>query len=332
MNPPQIFCIIIAYPSEKATCIQSKIMLKYCSVMKMKKQLRGSALLVLATIIWGSAFVSQSVGMNHIGPFTFQAVRCFLAVLGLIPVILIVDRFKNDGKTFWQRWADKKLWKIGLLCGIPLFLACNLQQVGLVDTDAGKSGFLTAMYIVIVPIIGIFLNRKPSILVPISVILAVLGLYFLSCVGVTRINLGDLLTLGCALMFAIQITFIDLYASSLDALRLNTIQALVCSISSSILMLLFEMPTGAGILHSALPLAHTGFLSMGAAYALQIVGQRNLEPTAASLIMSLESVFAVVFAVLILGERMTTWETIGCILVFIAVILSQIPVKTKTKI
>ena len=297
--------------------------------MNMKKQLRGSALLVLATIIWGSAFVAQSVGMDHIGPFTFQAVRCFLAVIGLIPVIFIADRFKKDGKTFWQRWADKKLWKIGLLCGIPLFLACNLQQAGLVDTDAGKSGFLTAMYIVIVPIIGIFLKRKPSILVPVSVVLAVIGLYFLSCVGVTRIHIGDLLTLGCAFMFAIQITFIDLYASSLDALRLNTIQALVCSVFSCILMLIFEKPTTAGILGAAVPLTHTGFLSMGAAYALQIIGQRHLEPTAASLIMSLESVFAVIFAMLILGETMTSWETIGCILVFVAVILSQIPIKTK---
>lgn len=304
-------------------------MLKYCSVIIMKKQLRGSALLLLATIIWGSAFVSQSVGMDHIGPFTFQAVRCFLAVIGLIPVILISDRFKNDSKTFWQRWADTKLWKTGLLCGVPLFLACNLQQVGLIDTDAGKSGFLTAMYIVIVPIIGIFLKRKPSILVPISVVLAVVGLYFLSCVGVTKINAGDLFTLGCALMFAIQITFIDLHAASLDALRLNTIQALVCSVLSCILMLLFEKPTYSGIAQAALPLAHTGFLSMGAAYALQIIGQRHLEPTAASLIMSLESVFAVIFAMLILGETMTPWETIGCILVFAAVILSQIPVKQK---
>ena len=304
-------------------------MLKYCSVIIMKKQLRGSALLLLATIIWGSAFVSQSVGMDHIGPFTFQAVRCFLAVVGLVPVILISDHFKNDSKTFWQRWEDAKLWKTGLLCGVPLFLACNLQQVGLIDTDAGKSGFLTAMYIVIVPIIGIFLKRKPSILVPISVVLAVVGLYFLSCVGVTKINAGDLFTLGCALMFAIQITFIDLYAASLDALRLNTIQALVCSVLSFILMLLFEKPTYSGIAQAALPLAHTGFLSMGAAYALQIIGQRHLEPTAASLIMSLESVFAVIFAMLILGETMTLWETIGCILVFAAVILSQIPVKQK---
>ena len=178
-------------------------MLQYSSVIMMKKQLRGTLSLVLATLIWGLAFSAQSVGMDYIGPFTFQTARCFLAVLGLLPVIALVDR-ADDRKAlgYWARWKDSTLWKAGLLCGIPLFLACNLQQVGLVDTDAGKSGFLTAMYIVIVPVIGIFLKSKPTIMVPISVAVAVTGLYCLSCAGVTGINTGDLLTLGCALMFA----------------------------------------------------------------------------------------------------------------------------------
>lgn len=295
----------------------------------MKNRLRGSILLLLATIIWGSAFVSQSVGMDHIGPFTFQAVRCWLAVLGLLPVIAIADRKKSDGKTFVSRWADKKLWKAGLLCGIPLFLACNLQQVGLVDTDAGKSGFLTAMYIVIVPVIGIFLKRKPTIMVPISVALAVIGLYFLSCMGVTQISTGDLLTIGCAVMFAVQITVVDIFAGELDALRLNTIQALVCTALSTIIMFLTEEPNWQSISACALPLAHVGFLSMGVAYSLQIVGQKDIEPSTASLIMSLESVFAVICGVLFLHETMTKWEIIGCILVFSAVILSQIPIPAK---
>lgn len=297
----------------------------------MKKQLKGSVFLLLATIIWGSAFVSQSVGMEHIGPFTFQAVRCFLAVLGLLPVIAIADLKKSDSKSFAGRWTDKKLWKAGLLCGIPLFLACNLQQVGLVDTDAGKSGFLTAMYIVIVPVFGIFLKRKPTIMVPISVALAVAGLYFLSCVGVTQVSTGDLLTIGCAVMFAVQIIFIDIFAPDIDALRLNAIQAFVCAILSTVIMVFTEQPTWQAISACWLPLAHAGFLSMGAAYSLQILGQKSLEPTAASLIMSLESVFAVIFGVLILGETMTGWELLGCALVFSAVILSQIPVKMKDK-
>lgn len=298
----------------------------------MRKKLRYSALLLFATVIWGAAFVAQSVGMDHIGPYTFQAVRCLLAVLGLIPVIAIFDIFKKDGKNFMTRWAGKKLWLTGLLCGVPLFLACNLQQMGLVDVDAGKSGFLTAMYIVIVPLIGIFLKKKPSILVPISVILAVAGLYFLSCMGVTGIQLGDLYLLGCAVMFAVQITFVDLFAQKLDALRLNTIQALVCAVLSAIVMVFTEKPTWQGIADCAVPLCYTGFLSMGMGYALQIIGQKHVESTAASLIMSLESVFAVVFGALILKETMTGWEILGCVLVFAAVILSQVPVpKRKSK-
>lgn len=300
--------------------------------MKMKKRIRGSFLLIIATVIWGSAFVSQSVAMDHVGPFTFQAIRCFLAVIGMLPVILVFDRLENDGKNFWSRWADKQLWKAGLLCGIPLFLACNLQQVGLVDTDAGKSGFLTAMYIVIVPVIGIFLKRKPSIMVPISLALAVVGLYFLSCMGVTQISTGDLLTIGCAVMFAVQITFIDLFAQKVNPLRLNAIQAMVCTVLSTLVMIFTETPSWEGIRGCLPELAHVGFLSMGAAYALQIFGQRDLEPTTASLIMSLESVFAAIFGVIILHESMTGWETLGCVLVFAAVILSQIPVKRKGKI
>ena len=297
----------------------------------MKKQLRGSIFLLLATVIWGSAFVSQSVGMDHIGPFTFQAIRCFLAVIGLLPVILIADRFKKDSQTFRTRWTDPKLWKAGLLCGIPLFLACNLQQIGLVEVDAGKAGFLTALYIVIVPVIGIFLKKKPGIMVPISVVIAVVGLYCLSCVGTTQMSSSDLVTLLSALMFAIQITFVDKFAGSVDALRMNAIQALTCTVLSSLVVLFTETPTWEGITACTIPLAHTGFLSMGAAYALQILGQKDIEPTAASLIMSLESVFAMIFGMWLLNETLTFWESIGCVLVFIAVILSQLPVKIKSR-
>ena len=297
--------------------------------MIMNKRLSGSIFLLLATIIWGSAFVSQSVAMAHLPPFSFQGIRCGLAVIGLMPVIAFFDRHNPDGKSFMDKWKDKKLWIAGILCGIPLFLACNLQQLGLVDTDPGKSGFLTAMYIVIVPIISIFRKKKPSIMVPISVILAVAGLYFLSCVGVTSISTGDLLLLACALMFAIQIIFVDIFAPSVDALRLNALQALVCTVLSSLIALFTEQPTWQGIWDCALPLAHTGFLSMGAGYALQILGQKNVEPTLSSLIMSLESVFAVIFEMLILQQFLTGWETLGCTLVFTAVILSQVEIKPK---
>ena len=302
---------------------------KYPSVIFMNKQLKGSIYLLLATLIWGSTFVAQSVGMDHIGPFTFQAVRCFIAVIGLLPVVAISDKKKNDGKTYLARWMDKQLWKAGILCGVPLFLACNLQQLGIVDTDAGKSAFLTAMYIVIVPLLGIFLKKKPSKMIIVSVILAVAGLYCLSCIGVTSISTGDLLLLGCAFMFAVQILCVDIFGISVDALRLNTIQALVCAVLSGIVMFFKETPTWTTLGQCWLPLAYAGILSMGVAYSLQIIGQKHLQPSAASLIMSLESVFAVLCGCLILHERLTKWETLGCVLVFAAVILSQIPDKKK---
>ena len=297
----------------------------------MNKQLQGTLSLLLATLIWGSTFVAQSVGMDHIGPFTFQAVRCGIGTIAMLPIIGIADRFRNDCKTFFSRWKDRQLWKAGILCGIPLFLACNLQQLGIVDTDAGKSAFLTAMYIVIVPIIGIFLKKKPSRMIPVSVLLAVAGLYCLSCVGVTTISSGDLFLLACALMFAVQIIFVDIFVNSVDCLRLNCIQALVCTILSAIVMVIAEEPTWDGILQCWLPLGYAGLLSMGAAYSLQIIGQKHLPPTTASLIMSLESVFAVLCGCLLLQETLTVWEILGCILVFVAVILSQLPDKSKMK-
>ena len=297
----------------------------------MNKQFRSSLILILATLIWGSTFIPQRLAMAGMGPFTFQAIRCFLGVLALIPITLVSDRFKHDGKNFFTRWSDKKLWLGGLLCGVPLFLACNLQQMGLVDTDAGKSAFLTAMYIVIVPIIGIFLKKKPSKMIPFSVILAVAGLYFLSCVGVTRISLGDLLLIGCALMFAVQITFVDIYAGQVDAIRLNLLQAAVCTILSALVAMFTETTTWQAVLENWFPLCYAGVLSMGVAYCMQIFGQRDMEPSAASLIMSLESVFAVLCGVLILHETMSFWEIIGCILLFAAVILSQLRIPNKRK-
>lgn len=296
----------------------------------MKHRLKGICSLLLCTVIWGSAFVSQSIGMDHIGPFTFQAVRCFLAVIALIPIIFIADRFKKDNCSFVRRWADKSLWKAGILCGIPLFIACNLQQLGIAEnTDPGKSAFLTAMYIVLVPVIGIFQHKKTTRWIPLCVILAVAGLYCLSCIGVTTVNPGDLLLLGCALAFAIQIILIEKYAPTVDALRLNLIQAMVCAVLSAVIMMFTEKVSLSSITACTLPLIHAGVFSMGIAYSLQIIGQKYLESTASSLIMSMESVFAVLFGWLIMSKTLTKWETVGCILMFIAVILSQLPDKAK---
>ncbi len=293
----------------------------------MNKQLRSSLLLLLATVIWGSAFIAQSVGMELIGPFTFQAVRCLLAVLFLIPTAFLMDLRNKDGKTAIQRWLDPELWKAGILCGLALFVAASLQQVGLVYTDAGKAGFITAMYIVLVPILGIFRKQKISRNTLLSVGLAVVGLYLLSCLNAGGINKGDLLVMGCALAFAVQITCIDSLGLSLDGVRLNCIQALVVCILSVPFVIFTETVEISNLIACWLPLSFAGILSMGVAYTLQIQGQKDLQPTTASLIMSLESVFAALGGWLILKETMTVPELLGSGLVFTAVILSQVPQK-----
>ena len=269
----------------------------------------------------------QSTDLAVTNPFSFQAVRCFLAVIGLIPVTFLFD--KKEGRNFQKEWRNPKLWKAGLLCGIPLFLACNLQQLGIGYTSAGKAAFLTAMYIVLVPVLGLALGRKITFMVPVSVAIAVVGLYFLSFVGVERINIGDVLLLGCALMFAVQIQAVDRFAPQVDPLRLNCLQALVCAVGSAVIAFFAEEISLSGLLAGWFPLCYAGFLSMGLAYSLQILGQKHLEPTAASLIMSLESVFAVLAGWLLLSETLAPQEALGCVLMFVAVILSQIPVPQR---
>ena len=298
-------------------------------VIKMKKQLTGVAFLAVAVLIWGSTFVAQSVGMDKVGPFTFQASRCALAVLFLLPIIALFEL--RDIKNYLRKWRSRKLWISGALCGIALFAASSLQQISLVDTDAGKAGFLTTLYVVLVPVIGLFLGKKPSINIVFSIILAVIGLYLLSCMGITTISTGDLLLLGCALAFAVQITLIDRLGSDVDGLRLNCIQCLVVAMLSGIFMFVTETPRLPDILSCWLPIGYAGVLSMGVAYSMQVLGQQRIEPTTASLIMSLESVIAALSGWLILGETMSGWEMAGCVLVFTAVILSQIPIKNKRR-
>ena len=290
----------------------------------MKNKLRGSLALLFATVIWGSAFIAQSVGMDYIGPFTFQAMRSVLAVPFLMILIFLIER--NPRETV-KKWLNPKLWKAGFVCGIALFVAAGLQQMGIVHTSAGKAGFITAMYIILVPILGIFLGNKPSYTTWIGVVLAVVGLYLLSCVGVNQVNIGDLYLLGCAFGYAVQITLVDKLGPDLDGLRLNCVQAVFCGIFSGTVMMLTEEPQISNILACWVPLTYAGIMSLGIAFSLQIIGQKYVEPTPASLIMSLESVFAVLCGWLLLNETMTFWEISGCVLVFTAVILSQIPIK-----
>lgn len=304
-------------------------MINYDLVIFMKKQLKGSLALLCGTFIWGSAFIAQSVGMDLIGPFTFQAIRCMLAVIFLFLITLIFD-WKIGIQQSLSKWKNKRLWMAGGICGCALFVAASLQQIGLVYTDPGKAGFLTAMYIVLVPMLGIFVHRRPGLNAVISVVLALVGLYLLSFMGVTSINVGDLFLIGGALGFAVQILLIDRFAQDLDGLRLNCVQALVVAVLSVPFMLLTEELDMGNILACWLPLVFAGILSMGVAYSLQIVGQKNLEPTTASLIMSLESVFAALGGWLILHNTMTARELCGCVLVFAGVIISQLPTKKQT--
>ena len=303
-------------------------MINYPPVIYMNKQMRGTIALLCGTSIWGLAFIAQSVGMDLIGPFTFQAIRCGLAVAFLFLLTLVFDHKIGVSKSL-SKWKNKRLWIAGGVCGSALFIAASLQQVGLIYTDPGKAGFLTAMYIVLVPMLGIFVHRKPGLNAVFSVALALVGLYLLSFMGVAEINVGDLLLIGCALAFAVQILLIDNFAQDLDGLRLNCVQALVVALLSLPWMLLKEEPNLGNILACWLPLGFAGILSMGVAYSLQIVGQRNLEPTTASLIMSLESVFAALGGWLILHNTMTGRELLGCGLVFAGVIVSQLPTKKK---
>ena len=285
----------------------------------MKKQLSGVIALSGATVIWGSAFIAQSVGMDKIGPFTFQAVRCFLAVVFLFPASALFSK----GKPFWKSWADPALWRSGVICGLALFAASSLQQIGLVYTDAGKAGFLTAMYIVFVPFLGLFLGQRPGRNALLSLIPAIVGLYLLSCTSVSGINKGDVLLLLCAVAFSVQILLIDRHCAGLDGLKLNCIQALVAAVLSVPWALLTETVDASRIASCWLPLGYAGVLSMGVAYTLQIVGQKRVAPSAAALLMSLESVFAALFGWLLLHETMTRAELLGCVLVFAAVVISR---------
>lgn len=293
----------------------------------MNKKIKATAYLLFATLIWGSAFTAQSIGMEYIGPFTFQTARCLLAVGFLFPVS---RWFEKDKQNFFRNWTDPKLWKAGILCGAALFLAAGLQQMGLQYATAGKAGFITTLYIVMVPVIGALLGKRPPVTAWIGVAFALGGLYLLSGVSLSGANRGDFLLMGCAFWFAVQIILVDKYIGAVDGVKLSCIQSLVCAALSALAMGLTEQPAWENLIGCAGPLLFAGVASMGIAYTLQILGQRDLPPTPAALIMSLESVFALLTGWLILGERMTRTELLGCALVFFAVILSQLPVSGRS--
>ena len=289
-------------------------------------------ILFLTAFIWGTAFVAQSVGMDHIGPFAFNAVRSYVGGIALIPVIL----FFNSRKTAQQRQTEqanrKTLILGGVCCGTALAVASLFQQVGIQYTTVGKAGFITALYIVIVPILGVFFHKKVGMKLWVSVVIAIVGLYLLCMTGSFQLQLGDLLILICAFCFSGHILVIDYFSPKVDGVQMSCIQFFTAAVLSTVVMFFVEgVPSVQDVLLSWIPVLYCGVMSSGVAYTLQIIGQKGVNPTIASLVLSLESVIAVLAGWIILGQSMSSREIMGCVLMFAAIILAQLPDKKNTK-
>lgn len=296
-----------------------------------RRKLRGSLMLLLTALVWGMGFVAQSAGMDYIGPFTFLAARSFLGCLVLLPVMALTSRkIPGEKPVPGER---RTLILGGILCGTALFVASGLQQMGIQETTAGKAGFLTAMYIVLVPVFGLFLGRRPGAKVWGAVALALVGMYFLCLygTGLGGINRGDLLEMACAVGFTVHILIIDRYSGNVDGVKMSCIQFLVCGLLSTVCMLLWETPTWKDILGVWLPIVYAGVVSSGVGYTLQVVAQKDTDPTVASLLLSLESVFSLIAGWILLGQRMSGRELLGCVLMFAAIIWVQLPRSKKEK-
>ena len=274
----------------------------------MKQQTRGSLMLLLCAMVWGAAFVAQSEGMNYVGPFTMQATRYFLSGLVLLPVIALRDKkgisVRPAGK------AAKRQLLCGVICGALLCTASIIQQYGIIHTTVGKSGFITTMYIILVPFLGLFVKLRVKLMNWVCAVLALTGLYLL-----------------CAVFFACHILFIDRTCHNLDGVRLSCVQFFTASALSILPMLLLEKPSLAAVTSAWLPIVYAGVFSGGVGYTLQILGQQLVPPTLASMILSLESVFAVLFGWLILHQALSARELLGCLVIFIAIVIAQLPSK-----
>lgn len=302
-------------------------------------QLRQSLLLFITATIWGSGFIGQSIGMDHVAPFTFTFFRTLIGALLLLPLIAWlrhreIKKMQRQGISAPLKKTNRRLLLQGsVACGVCLIAAESFQQFGLVYTEASKAGFITSMYIIFVPIISLFLGRRPNLFVLIGVILSVIGLYLL-CIKDDNftLQLGDTLILICALIFAVHILVISRYVNEVDGVMLSCGQFFTASFCGLITMLLFDHNLSAASIQAAMPaMLWCGIMSNGVAYTLQIVGQRGMNPTIATIILSLESVMAVVFGSLILDESLTTREYAGCAVMLAAVIIAQLNPKMLFK-
>lgn len=289
-----------------------------------KKKLSGAPMLLLTAMIWGGAFVAQSMCTDYVGPFTFNTARYTIGAAVLIPIIFIADKL-NPGRPAELGWRNPKLWIAGVICGFLIAIAAAFQQAGIQYTTVGKAGFITTLYVILVPIFTIFLGKKPSKLIWVCVVLAVCGLYLLCMSETASINFGDLLVLCSGLGFAIQILVVDHYVMHMDGVKLSFLQFLFSAIFSLVPAFLFETPTVSGLVGAWMPLFYTGVLSCGVGYTFQILGQQNTDPTVASIVMCMESVFSVIFGWLILHQALSPRELMGCALMFVAVLLAQLP-------
>lgn len=308
-------------------------------------QLKHSFLLLLTSAIWGFAFVAQSVGMEYVKPFTFNSIRSVIGAFFLIPCIFLFKNHSGQSESSSAATSsptssvqadqvlsnssssDRKTLIIGgICCGIVLAAASSLQQHGILYTSVGKAGFLTALYIVLVPILGLFLRKHCSPLIWVSVAFALGGLYLLSVPnGFGSIEKGDLLLIACSFFFAVHILVIDYFSPRCNGVALSCIQFFVCAVCCLILAILFEQPSLSSILTAWAPILYAGILSCGVGYTLQIVGQKGMNPTVASLILSLESSISVLAGWLILGQRLSMRELAGCVIVFLSIVLAQLP-------
>lgn len=290
-----------------------------------KLQTRNTILLFLTAFIWGIAFVAQSVGMDYVGPFTFNCVRSLIGGIVLIPCIWLLGRGTQEKKRDNFKESKKLLVAGGILCGILLYAASSFQQIGIAYTTVGKAGFITAFYIIIVPVLGLFLKKKCAPTVWIGVVMALAGLYFLCMTEELSVGKGDVLVLICAFLFSIHILVIDHFTELVDGVKMSCIQFFVCGILSAVSMFWVEEPRVSDIMAAWQPILYAGVLSCGVAYTLQIVGQKGMNPTVASLILSLESVISVLAGIILLNQNLSKREAAGCILMFCAIILAQLP-------
>ena len=309
-----------------------------------KMPLKNSLCLLLAATIWGIAFVAQSVGMEYVGPFTFNGVRSLIGAAVLVPVIFLLNHSKDTASTAADSPAaefpatgaknadtsspynSRDLWIGGIACGIALFAASNFQQFGIKYTTVGKAGFITACYIVIVPILGhFFLRKKCGATIWIAVALALAGLYLLCITDGFSVGKGDLLVMVCSLLFSLHILVIDYFSPKVDGVKMSCIQFFVCGFLCAIPAVFTEHIVLADIFAAWAPILYAGVMSCGVAYTLQIIGQKDMNPTVASLILSLESCISVLAGWILLNQKLSARELSGCVLMFAAIILAQLP-------